>query len=149
MHQYLIFSSEELYTEEDIKIMTGEKSPVHEPSSPMVNPSTGSVAQFFAQAQAHQDQEDGLGEETKEETIGNRPNIEPPVNMIAHPPGAMVTGGPPGMRLPIPVTSAPIQGKVVRHAPSNHDLPVFLPSYKFLITQIYPNLYLSVYYNIF
>merc|ERR1719361_1286502 len=92
--------------------MTGEKSPVHEPSSPMVNPSTGSVAQFFAQAQAHQDQEDGLGEETKEETIGNRPNIEPPVNMIAHPPGAMVTGGPPGMRLPIPVTSAPIQGIV-------------------------------------
>ena len=111
--QYHIFSSEELYTEEDIKIMTGEKSPVHEPSSPKANPSSGSVAQFFAQAQAHQEQEDVHGEESKAEPIGNRLNTEPPVNIIAHPPGAIVTGGPPGMRLPIPVTSAPIPGKKI------------------------------------
>jgi len=105
-------SSDDIYTEEDIKIMTGEKSPVPERKDPMVTPSTGSVAQFFAQAQAQQEQEDVSAEDKKPELdMKNRSGIEPSVNMI-HPPGAVVTGGPPGIRLPNPVPNAPIQGIV-------------------------------------
>ena len=44
--------------------------------------------------------------------MGNRAAIEPSVNII-HPPGAVVTGGPPGIRLSNPVTKAPIQGKKI------------------------------------
>lgn len=104
--------SDDIYTEEDIKIMAGEKSPVPERKDPLVTPSTGSVAQFFAQAQAQQEQEDVSAEDKKPELdMKNRAGIEPSVNMI-HPPGAVVTGGPPGIRLPNPVTNAPIQGIV-------------------------------------
>jgi len=105
-------SSDDIYTEEDIKIMTGEKSPLPERKDPLVTPSTGSVAQFFAQAQAQQEQEDVSAEDKKPELdMKNRSGIEPSVNMI-HPPGAVVTGGPPGIRLPNAVTNAPIQGIV-------------------------------------
>ena len=93
--------------------MTGEKSPLPERKDPLVTPSTGSVAQFFAQAQAQQEQEDVSAEDKKPELdMKNRSGIEPSVNMI-HPPGAVVTGGPPGIRLPNPVTNAPIQGTLI------------------------------------
>lgn len=93
--------------------MAGEKSPVPERKDPLVTPSTGSVAQFFAQAQAQQEQEDVSAEDKKPELdMKNRAGIEPSVNMI-HPPGAVVTGGPPGIRLPNPVTNAPIQGTLI------------------------------------
>ena len=93
--------------------MTGEKSPVPQTKDPLVTPSTGSVAQFFAQAQAQQEQEDVSAEDKKPELeMKNRSGIEPSVNMI-HPPGAVVTGGPPGIRLPNPVTNAPIPGTLI------------------------------------
>ena len=106
-----IYSSDDLYTEEDIKIMTGQTSPIRQAKSPVPTPSTGSVAQFFAQAQAQQEQEDVPDDTKSELPLTNRNANEPPANMAPHPPGAVVTGGPPGIRLPNPALSAPIQGK--------------------------------------
>ena len=105
--------------------MAGEKSPSKEISN---NPSTGSVAQFFAQAceQEQKHHEKVNVNQPKEQSRSEiRPNgndinqhitgtskIEPTVNLLTHPPGAVVTGGPPGIQMPIPSTSAPIQGKL-------------------------------------
>ena len=105
------YSSDDLYTEEDIKIMTGQKSPIRQAKSPVPTPSTGSVAQFFAQAQAQQEQED-IPDDTKSELpLTNRNTNEQPAKMVPHPPGSVVTGVPPGIRIPNPALSAPIQGK--------------------------------------
>ena len=109
--------------------MTGEKSPVPERKDPMVTPSTGSVAQFFAQAQAQQEQEDVSAEDKKPELdMKNRSGIEPSVNMI-HPPGAVVTGGPPGIRLPNPVPNAPIQGTLISIRCIKNSAIFFLTTY--------------------
>ena len=96
-----------MYTDEDIQIMTGEKSPIHEPTSPANKPSTGSVAQFFAQA-CQQEQI----QQTKSEVSSK---VEPDTIMQQHPPGVVVTGGPPVMRLPVPTTTGPIPGKNFIH----------------------------------
>ena len=106
--------------------MAGEKSPSKEVNH---NPSTGSVAQFFAQAceQEQKHHEKANINETKDQPHSEvRPNgtdihqripgpskLEHTVNVMTHPPGAVVTGGPPGIQLPIPSTSAPIQGKTI------------------------------------
>ena len=112
MYLCYVYSSDDIYTEEDIKIMTGQKSPTCQAKSPVPTPSTGSVAQFFAQAQAQQEQEDVPDDKKSELPLANRNATEPPANMVPHPPGAVVTGGPPGIRLPNPALSAPIQGKL-------------------------------------
>ena len=100
--------------------MSGEKSPSKEINH---NPSTGSVAQFFAQAceqeQKHTEKED-INQPKNQPRSEIRPNgidihqpiartskVEPTVNLMTRPPGAVVTGGPPGIQLPIPCTSAP------------------------------------------
>ena len=100
----MICSSDDLYTDEDIQIMAGEKSPTRAPKSPEHETSTSSVAQFFAQACQH--------EQKQQQPEGVTSKPEPAVNVAAqHPPGAVVSGGPPGIRHPIP-TTAPIQGKI-------------------------------------
>ena len=101
------YSSDDLYTEEDIKIMAGEKSPttVH-------NPSTSSVAAFFANAceQEQKEQEQANGSEFQP------PSIKPPDSrhnvstMHQHPPSGVVTGGPPGIGLTLQNTAAPMPG---------------------------------------
>ena len=123
---YCICSSDDLYTEEDIQIMAGENSPSNETKSE--NPSTGSVAQFFAQAcqQEQQQQEQGSlnqpnnkirsehrsSESEVQQCTVSTAKVEPAVNLMAHPPGSVLTGGPPGIRMPIPTTSGPIHGNV-------------------------------------
>jgi len=118
--------SDDIYTEEDIKIMTGQKSPICQAKSPVPTPSTGSVAQFFAQAQAQQEQEDVPDDKKSELPLANRNATEPPANMVPHPPGAVVTGGPPGIRLPNPALSAPIQG-IVPMVPGGYPGMTLLP----------------------
>ena len=107
------YSSDDLYTEEDIKIMAGEKSPttVH-------NPSTSSVAAFFANACEQEQKEQ---ERSDQNVCANGsefqpPSIKPPDSrhnvstMHQHPPSGVVTGGPPGIGLTLQNTAAPMPG---------------------------------------
>ena len=101
--------------------MAGE-TPNHELRSPSDFPSTSSVAQFFAQAceqeqkQQHEHQlhqPPGLcsrENKVQQSKVGTAAEMESGVSAHGHPPGTVVTGGPPGIRLPLPTTSAPMQG---------------------------------------
>ena len=108
------YSSDDLYTEEDIKIMAGEKSPttVH-------NPSTSSVAAFFANACEQEQKEQERGDQNvcaNGSEFRQPPSIKPPDSghnvstMHQHPPSGVVTGGPPGIGLTLQNTAAPMPG---------------------------------------
>ena len=116
------YSSDDLYTEEDIKIMAGEKSPttVHATTPLRLhNPSTSSVAAFFANA-CEQEQKEQERSDSNVCANGSElqqpPSIKPPdsghnVNaMHQHPPSGVVTGGPPGIGLTLQNTAAPMPG---------------------------------------
>jgi len=119
--------SDDLYTEEDIKIMAGEKSLPSESKNSTQNPSAGSVANFFAQACQQEQQQQDVGtnqinEQSRPEIRSNESKVQHPivrttkaehVNIMAqHPPGAFVSGGPPGLHFPISTTSGPMAGIV-------------------------------------
>ena len=102
--------------------MAGETPSNHELRSPSDFPSTSSVAQFFAQAceqeqkQQHEhqlQQPPGLcsrENEVQQSKVGTTPEGECGVSAHGHLPGTVLTGGIPGVRLPLPTTSAPMQG---------------------------------------
>ena len=87
--------------------------PEHDPGaqlrSPSQFPSSSSVAQFFAQAEQHEHQNQittpappGLATNGLPQ---HRNLVTTHADVIRHP-GAVVTGGPPGIGFPLPTTSA-------------------------------------------